>query len=44
MDFFTTDRIELSDSRASALRNVQQLVSQRLLEDQAHLARLLNER
>ncbi|BCJ55555.1 hypothetical protein Asp14428_70300 [Actinoplanes sp. NBRC 14428] len=30
MDFFTTDRIELSDSRASALRNVGQLVSQRL--------------
>nr|WP_041841285.1 methyl-accepting chemotaxis protein [Actinoplanes friuliensis] len=30
MDFFTTDFIELSDSRASALRNVQQLVSQRL--------------
>ncbi|UWZ41492.1 GAF domain-containing protein [Dactylosporangium matsuzakiense] len=30
MDFFTTDRISLSDSRASALRNVQQLVSQRL--------------
>lgn len=30
MDFFTTDRIELSDSRASALRNVQQLLSQRL--------------
>jgi putative methionine-R-sulfoxide reductase with GAF domain len=30
MDFFTTDQIELSDSRASALRNVQQLVSQRL--------------
>ena len=31
MDFFTTNAIELSDSRASALRNVQQLVSQRLL-------------
>jgi putative methionine-R-sulfoxide reductase with GAF domain len=30
MDFFTTERIELSESRASALRNVQQLVSQRL--------------
>jgi putative methionine-R-sulfoxide reductase with GAF domain/uncharacterized protein with GYD domain len=30
MDFFTTDFIELSESRASALRNVQQLVSQRL--------------
>ncbi|GII05691.1 GAF domain-containing protein [Planobispora takensis] len=30
MDFFTTERIELSPSRASALRNVQQLVSQRL--------------
>ncbi|MDQ1660141.1 MAG: hypothetical protein QOJ68_121, partial [Blastococcus sp.] len=30
MDFFTTETIELSDSRASALRNVQQLVSQRL--------------
>ena len=30
MDFFTTDAIELSDSRAAALRNVQQLVSQRL--------------
>ncbi|GAA2499076.1 hypothetical protein Ahu01nite_036610 [Winogradskya humida] len=30
MDFFTTNFIELSDSRASALRNVQQLVSQRL--------------
>ncbi|MFI5936616.1 methyl-accepting chemotaxis protein [Actinoplanes sp. NPDC051494] len=30
MDFFTTAYIELSDSRASALRNVQQLVSQRL--------------
>ncbi|WP_432968832.1 methyl-accepting chemotaxis protein [Dactylosporangium sp. CA-233914] len=30
MDFFTTERIPLSDSRASALRNVQQLVSQRL--------------
>jgi putative methionine-R-sulfoxide reductase with GAF domain len=30
MDFFATDVIELSDSRASSLRNVQQLVSQRL--------------
>ncbi len=30
MDFFTTDYISLSESRASALRNVQQLVSQRL--------------
>ncbi|WP_433202967.1 methyl-accepting chemotaxis protein [Dactylosporangium sp. CS-047395] len=30
MDFFTTARISLSDSRASVLRNVQQLVSQRL--------------
>ncbi|MGI5184153.1 methyl-accepting chemotaxis protein [Dactylosporangium sp. CA-152071] len=30
MDFFTTEFIELSESRASALRNVQQLVSQRL--------------
>jgi putative methionine-R-sulfoxide reductase with GAF domain len=30
MDFFVTDTIELSESRASALRNVQQLVSQRL--------------
>ncbi|MCW2575743.1 MAG: Methyl-accepting chemotaxis sensory transducer [Modestobacter sp.] len=30
MDFFLTETIELSDSRASALRNVQQLVSQRL--------------
>jgi hypothetical protein len=30
MDFFTTETIELSESRASALRNVQQLVSQRL--------------
>ena len=30
MDFFTTERIDLSESRASALRNVQQLVSQRL--------------
>jgi GAF domain-containing protein len=30
MDFFVTETIVLSDSRASALRNVQQLVSQRL--------------
>ncbi|KQS59809.1 chemotaxis protein [Geodermatophilus sp. Leaf369] len=30
MDFFTTETIELSDSRASALRNVAQLVSQRM--------------
>jgi len=30
MDFFVTEYIELSDSRGSALRNVQQLVSQRL--------------
>jgi GAF domain-containing protein len=30
MDFFTTEFIELSESRADALRNVQQLVSQRL--------------
>ncbi|WP_164700135.1 methyl-accepting chemotaxis protein [Modestobacter sp. KNN46-3] len=30
MDFFVTATIELSDSRRSALRNVQQLVSQRL--------------
>ncbi|MBB3675747.1 methyl-accepting chemotaxis protein [Modestobacter versicolor] len=30
MDFFVTETIELSDSRASALRNVQQLVSQRV--------------
>jgi uncharacterized protein with GYD domain len=30
MDFFTTDFIDLSESRADALRNVQQLVSQRL--------------
>jgi putative methionine-R-sulfoxide reductase with GAF domain len=30
MDFFTTDAIELSDTRAAALRNVGQLVSQRL--------------
>ena len=30
MDFFTTEYVELSESRADALRNVQQLVSQRL--------------
>ncbi|MCD5309323.1 methyl-accepting chemotaxis protein [Kineosporia babensis] len=30
MDFFTTETIALSDSRMGALRNVQQLVSQRL--------------
>jgi Methyl-accepting chemotaxis protein (MCP) signalling domain/GAF domain len=30
MDFFTTDFVDLSESRADALRNVQQLVSQRL--------------
>ncbi|WP_380172745.1 methyl-accepting chemotaxis protein [Kineococcus sp. DHX-1] len=30
MDFFATDVIDLSESRASSLRNVQQLVSQRL--------------
>jgi hypothetical protein len=30
MDFFTSEYVELSESRASALRNVQQLVSQRL--------------
>ncbi|MGY2127720.1 methyl-accepting chemotaxis protein [Blastococcus sp. SYSU DS0617] len=30
MDFFVTDTIELSDSRSASLRNVQQLVSQRL--------------
>ncbi|MGY1697449.1 MULTISPECIES: methyl-accepting chemotaxis protein [unclassified Geodermatophilus] len=30
MDFFTTDTVELSESRADALRNVQRLVSQRL--------------
>ncbi|WP_298459041.1 GAF domain-containing protein [uncultured Cellulomonas sp.] len=30
MDFFTTDSIDLSESRAAALRNVAQLVSQRL--------------
>jgi GAF domain-containing protein len=30
MDFFTTEYVELTESRASALRNVQRLVSQRL--------------
>jgi hypothetical protein len=30
MDFFVTETIDLSESRAAALRNVQQLVSQRL--------------
>jgi methyl-accepting chemotaxis protein len=30
MDFFVTDTVELSDSRSASLRNVQQLVSQRL--------------
>ena len=30
MDFFTTEHIELTQSRGSALRNVRQLVSQRL--------------
>ncbi|TYP88458.1 methyl-accepting chemotaxis protein [Blastococcus xanthinilyticus] len=30
MDFFVTETIDLSESRSSALRNVQQLVSQRL--------------
>ena len=30
MDFFVTETVELSESRAAALRNVQQLVSQRL--------------
>jgi GAF domain-containing protein len=30
MDFFVTETIELSESRAASLRNVQQLVSQRL--------------
>ncbi|GIE98876.1 methyl-accepting chemotaxis protein [Paractinoplanes rishiriensis] len=46
MDFFTTEYVELSESRASALRNVQQLVSQRLdivrsAEDAAGNARAL---
>ena len=48
MDFFTTDSIELSDSRAAALRNVQLLVSQRLtvlhrVEEDATKARALLE-
>ena len=30
MDFFVTETVDLSDSRAASLRNVQQLVSQRL--------------
>jgi GAF domain-containing protein len=30
MDFFLTETVQLSESRASALRNVQQLVSQRI--------------
>jgi methyl-accepting chemotaxis protein len=30
MDFFVTETVDLSESRASALRNVQQLVSQRI--------------
>ncbi len=30
MDFFVTETVDLSESRASALRNVQQLVSQRV--------------
>jgi hypothetical protein len=38
MDFFTTEYVDLSDSRANALRNVQQLVSQRL--DIAHAAEI----
>ncbi|NHC12184.1 methyl-accepting chemotaxis protein [Motilibacter deserti] len=46
MDFFTTESIELSESRAAALRNVQQLVSQRLAvlrraEEDAQRARVL---
>ncbi|NAZ83348.1 GAF domain-containing protein [Kineococcus sp. R8] len=46
MDFFTTETIELSPSRAAALRNVQQLVSQRLdvlrrVEADAHNSREL---
>jgi GAF domain-containing protein len=48
MDFFTTETITLSESRAAALRNVQQLVSQRLsvlrrAEENAVKARLLLE-
>ncbi len=38
MDFFTTEFVDLSDSRANALRNVQQLVSQRL--DITHAAEI----
>ncbi|GAB3684279.1 hypothetical protein GCM10028814_23130 [Angustibacter aerolatus] len=46
MDFFVTETIELSPSRLAALRNVQQLVSQRLTalrrsEASAHNAQLL---
>ncbi|GHE13295.1 methyl-accepting chemotaxis protein [Klenkia taihuensis] len=48
MDFFSTETIALSESRASALRNVAQLVSQRLevlrrVEDDAANARALSE-
>ncbi|WP_269203873.1 GAF domain-containing protein [Motilibacter peucedani] len=48
MDFFATETIELSESRAAALRNVQQLVSQRLTvlrraDTDAENARLLME-
>ena len=48
MDFFVTEEIDLSESRASALRNVQQLVSQRLdilrrAEDDAANSRALLE-
>jgi hypothetical protein len=38
MDFFTNEYVELSEARANALRNVQQLVSQRL--DVAHNAEI----
>jgi methyl-accepting chemotaxis protein len=46
MDFFVTETIDLSQSRAAALRNVQQLVSQRLdvlrrTEESAENARAL---
>ncbi len=46
MDFFVSETIDLSESRAAALRNVQQLVSQRLdvlrrTEDDAGKARAL---
>jgi hypothetical protein len=46
MDFFTTEYVDLSESRSSALRNVAQLVSQRLdivrsAETSAHNARAL---